>query len=188
MDEDMGYNCEAVEYTYYQLATSLGIEMSFCKLIEERHFATIRFDRENGKKKHVLTASGISGIDFTDADNSSYENLFKLALYLKLPLNQLKQLYHRMVFNVVFSNYDDHLKNHSFIYSENKDKRNLSPAYDLTYAINPMLQLTKRLRALSICGKRENISRKDLLKIADLYTIKNLKALLITLLMLQRNG
>ncbi len=49
------------------------------KLIEQKHFATQRFDRLNGLKKHILTASGLTGWDFQRPNDSSYENLFELA-------------------------------------------------------------------------------------------------------------
>ena len=61
--------------------------------------------------------------------DSSYENLFELALFLKVPHRDIEELFKRMIFNVVFLNSDDHLKNHSFIYDEEQDKWNISPAY-----------------------------------------------------------
>jgi serine/threonine-protein kinase HipA len=80
-----------------------------------------------------------------------------------------------MVFNVVFFNTDDHLKNHSFIYDEDQDKWNISPAYDITYSLNPLMNYTRTSRALSIHGKRVDISLEDVLTIAETFTIKNPK-------------
>ena len=178
LDDEMGYNREVVEFSYYQTALFLGIKMMPSKLIDKKHFATERFDRQNGKKLHVLTATGMTGWDFKKPENSSYENLFELALFLKLPLNEINELFTRMVFNVVFANTDDHLKNHSFIYNPEKDCWNLSPAYDLTYAINPLLNYTRVTRALSINGKRIEISLEDVLSIAKKFTIKNPKGII----------
>jgi len=123
------------------------------KMIDDKHFATLRFDRQYGNKKHILTASGLTGWDFQKPDNSSYDNLFKLALDLKLPHNDIQQLFKRMVFNLVFANIDDHLKNFSFIYDDQKDKWNLAPAYDITYPLDALLNYTRVTRALSINGK-----------------------------------
>jgi serine/threonine-protein kinase HipA len=67
------------------------------------------------------------------------------------------------------------LKNHSFIYDEQQDKWNISPAYDITYSLNPLLNYTRTSRALSINGKRIDITLADVLTIADTYTIKNAK-------------
>ena len=173
VDENQGYSKEKVEYVYYQLATQIGIEMMPSKLIADKHFATLRFDRQHGKKQHILTASGMTGWDFQKPDNSSYDNLFKLALDLKLPHKDIQQLFKRMVFNLVFANIDDHLKNFSFIYNDEKDKWNLAPAYDVTYPLDALLNYTRVTRALAVNGKRTNITKDDLLVLAKQFTIKN---------------
>ncbi len=173
LDEPLGYNKEKVEYIYYLMAQEAGIAMMPSKLIDDKHFATLRYDRQNGEKQHVLTASGLTGWDFKKPDDSSYENLFKLATSLGVPHKDIQQLFRRMVFNLVFKNVDDHLKNHSFIYDKDKNSWNLSPAYDLTYALNPLLTFTNVSRALSINGKRQDINWNDLLTIAEEFAVKN---------------
>ena len=174
LDNRDGYNREIVEYIYYLLATACGVRMMPSKLIEHKHFATLRYDRQNGEKQHTLTATGLTGWDFkSDPFNSSYENLFKLAIAIKVPHKDLQQLYRRMIFNLIFKNIDDHLKNHSYIFNKEKNNWNLAPAYDLTYALNPLLTFKKTSRALSINSKRTDIKIKDVLKIADLFSIKN---------------
>jgi serine/threonine-protein kinase HipA len=149
-----------------------------CELWEGQHFATHRFDRQNNQKQHVLTAAGLTGWDYQNLDDSSYENLFKLAIALKIPIIELHQLFRRMAFNVAFNNIDDHLKNHSFIYGSATDRWHLAPAYDLTYALNPKLKFNKVSRALSINGKREHIQRQDLLKIAELFNIDHAETII----------
>ena len=176
MDKD--YPREKVEYCYYTILRNMGIRMMDSKLIEDKHFATLRFDRQDGEKKHVLTATGITGWDYKDPVNSSYENLFKLSSYLKIPHVQMVELFKRMVFNLVYGNTDDHLKNHSFIYNQATDSWELSPAYDITFALNPLLNFKTSQRALSINGKRNNIFLKDVYTIAENYTIKNPKGII----------
>ncbi len=178
LNEESSYPREIVEYCYYLTARSVGIEMMDSKLIDDRHFATLRFDRQAGQKVHILTASGMTGWDFQRARHSSYENLFKLCSYLQISHRQMTELFKRMVFNVVFRNTDDHLKNHAFIYDPERDRWSLSPAYDLTMALNPLYNFKKVNRALSINGKRDGITRDDLLTIAEAYTIKNPKAII----------
>ena len=179
LEDELGYNREVIEYSYYLTATHLGITMMPSKLIEQKHFATQRFDRLNGLKKHILTASGLTGWDFQRPNDSSYENLFELALFLKVPHREIEELFKRMVFNIIFCNTDDHLKNHSFVYDEVADKWNISPAYDLTYSLNPLMNYTRTSRALSVNGKRIDISLKDVLTIAETYTIKNARNVVI---------
>jgi serine/threonine-protein kinase HipA len=175
LDDELDYSREVIEYCYYLTAKHLGITMMPSKLIEQKHFATLRFDRQNDQKKHVLTATGLTGWDFQSPKDSSYENLFELALFLKVPYRDIEELFKRMVFNVVFFNTDDHLKNHSFIYDEDQDKWNISPAYDITYSLNPLMNYTRTSRALSINGKRVDITLEDVLTIAETFTIKNPK-------------
>jgi serine/threonine-protein kinase HipA len=178
LDHDNSYNKEKVEYAYYLMARKLNINMMPSKLIEDKHFATLRFDRQNGEKQHVLTACGLSGWDFKKPEDSSYENLFKLSLGLKVPQKDINELYKRMIFNLVFSNIDDHLKNHSFIYNKLTDSWNLAPAYDLTYPLDALKNYIRVSRALSINDKRTEIQLKDLLKIADDFSIKNPKGII----------
>jgi serine/threonine-protein kinase HipA len=178
LDDSDGYNKEKVEYAYYLLARDAGINMMPSKLIDNKHFATLRYDRQHGEKQHVLTVTGLTGWDFkSQPENSSYENVFKVALGLEVPHKDLQQLFKRMVFNVVFRNVDDHLKNHSFIYNKESDSWNLAPTYDLTYALNPLFTFKTTSRALSINGKRTEITLKDLLTIAEEFAIKNPKGI-----------
>ena len=179
IDDSDGYNKEKVEYAYYLLAKEAGIDMMPSKLIDDKHFATLRYDRQNGEKIHVLTVTGLTGWDFkSQPENSSYENVFKVALGLEVPHKDLQQLFKRMVFNLIFRNVDDHLKNHSFMYNKESNSWNLGPAYDLTYALNPLFTFKTTSRALSINGKRTEITLKDLLVIADVFSIKNPKGIL----------
>lgn len=179
LDDSDDYNKEKVEYAYYLLAQEAGVVMMHSKLIENKHFATLRYDRNHGEKQHVLTVTGLTGWDFkSQPKNSSYENVFKVAVGLEVPHRDLQQLFKRMVFNVVFKNVDDHLKNHSFVYNKKEDKWNLGPAYDLTYALNPLFTFKTTSRALSINGKRTDITIKDLLKIGEEFVIKNPKGII----------
>ena len=173
INEEINYPREIVEYCYAQIIQKVGIRMMETKLIEDKHFATLRFDRQNGEKQHVLTATGITGWDYRSSQHSTYENLFKLCSFLKIPHAQMEELFKRMVFNVIYGNVDDHLKNHSFIYDKDHDRWQLSPVYDITYALNPLTNIKKPKRALSINGKRTEIKADDILKVADEYTIKN---------------
>lgn len=173
VDDEFGYNREIVEYSYYLTLIYCGINMMDSKIIENKHFATKRFDRIVGEKIHVLTATGLTGWDFKDPTNSSYENLFELSLFLKLPHSEIEELFRRMVFNIVFANKDDHLKNHSYTYDKQNDCWNLSPVYDVTYSQNPLVNYKKTSRALSVNNKRININLEDVKYIAQKYTVRN---------------
>jgi serine/threonine-protein kinase HipA len=70
-------------------------------------------------------------------------------------------------------NVDDHTKNFGFNMNE-KGEWNLSPAYDLTFSYNENF---KRITPhfLSINGKNQDFNLKDILHIANEYSIKNPK-------------
>jgi len=178
MNEEWGYNREKVEYAYYLMAEEAGIQMMLSKLIENKHFATLRYDRQKGEKQHVLTATGLTGWDFKKPEDGRYENVFKLALDLKVPYKDIQELFRRMVFNLVFANIDDHLKNHSFIYNKETNSWSLAPAYDLTYPLNINFNYNNIARALSVNNKRAGITLEDIMTIAETYAIKNPKGII----------
>ena len=83
-----------------------------------------------------------------------------------------------MVFNVIYANTDDHLKNHSFIYKKENDSWELAPAYDLTYPLNVNLNYSNVSRALSINGKRSEILLEDLMSLAETHAIRDAKGII----------
>ncbi len=166
-----------VEMAYYNMATDCGIEMMESRLLEENgraHFMTRRFDRPNEKDKlHVQTFCALMHYDFNEAGMFSYEQLFELMRIMRLPYPQYEQLYKRMVFNVVARNCDDHTKNFAFTMNQNGEWK-LSPAYDICHAYRPGSTWVSQ-HNLTINGKRQNISRTDLLEVASNMNIKKAK-------------
>ncbi len=167
-------NYGRLEYSFYKLVKACGIEMSECSLIEENgraHFLTKRFDRENGKKIHMQTLCGLAHFDYHLRRAYSYEQAFNVMRALKLPYSQAQEMFRRMVFNVIVRNQDDHTKNISFLMGEDGVWR-LSPAYDMGYSYNPNGGWTAT-HQMSINGKFDDITRKDLLECGAKNNIKN---------------
>lgn len=165
-----------VEYAYYLMALDCGIEMMPCRLLEENgraHFMTRRFDREGSyTKHHTQTFCAMKHFDYNRVNSYSYEQLFQTMRELKLTYAEAEQMFRRMVFNVIARNCDDHSKNFSFILKQG-DRWRLAPAYDLCHAYRPGSEWVSR-HALSVNGKRENITREDLIVIGR--SIRNKKA------------
>lgn len=164
-----------VEMAYYNMATACGIEMMPSRLLEENgraHFMTKRFDREGSNTKHhIQTFCAIKHFDFNLVTSFSYEQLFQTMRELKMPYPAAEQMFRRMVFNVYARNCDDHTKN--FAFRLKKDGVwELAPAYDICHAYKPKHRWVSQ-HALSINGKRENISKEDLLTIGDSIKNKN---------------
>ena len=102
-----------------------------------------RFDRAVGRRLPFLSAMSMLGA--TDNENHSYlEIVDALRQYGAAAKADLAQLWRRLVFNVLVSNTDDHLRNHGFLYASDGGWR-LSPAYDL----NPV-PVDVRPRVLSL--------------------------------------
>ena len=167
-------NYGRLEYSFYKLAKACGIDMTECSLIEENgraHFLTKRFDRDNGKKVHMQTLCGIAHYDYRLHRAYSYEQAFNVMRALRLPYSEAKEMFRRMVFNVVVRNQDDHTKNISFL-MDDRGRWRLSPAYDMGYAYNPNGGWTAT-HQMSVNGKFDEISRQDLLSFALQNNIKD---------------
>lgn len=178
LGETAGYG--RIEYAYYRMAKDAGINMEECRLIEENgraHFMTKRFDRKPGNKRiHMQTLCAIAHFDYNDPNSYSYEQLFQIMRKMRLPYEDALEMYKRIVFNVVGKNLDDHTKNISFLLKKG-DSWRLSPAYDVIYNHNPEGKWTRR-HQMSINGKRENISYKDLLVLGKENNIKTSKKII----------
>ncbi len=163
-----------VEYAYYLMAQDCGIEMMKCDLLEENgraHFMTKRFDREgNNTKHHIQTLCGIQHYDYNNLYGYSYEQLFQTMRMLRLSYQDAEQMFRRMVFNVMSTNYDDHTKNFSFRLKQNA-RWELSPAYDICYSYDPT-NVWVNQHTLSINGKHKDILKEDLMAIARANNIK----------------
>ena len=162
-----------VEYAYALMAADCEIEMSECRLLEENgraHFMTKRFDREGNVKHHIQSLCGLQHYDFNEMDAYSYEQLFQTMRLLRLTYPEAEQMFRRMVFNVLATNYDDHTKNFSFILKKDENWR-LAPAYDLCFSFDPTNHWVNK-QTLSVNGKRLAITKEDLMTIAKDNNIK----------------
>ena len=175
--ESSGWGC--VEYAYYLMAQDCGIDMSECQLLEENgraHFMTQRFDREGNTRHHIQSLCGIQHYDFNDMYGYSYEQLFQTMRILRLTYPEAEQMFRRMVFNVLATNYDDHTKNFSFMLKKDGEWR-LAPAYDLCFSFDPTNHWVNK-QTLSVNGKRLDITKEDLLTIAKDNNLKKGKTIL----------
>jgi len=178
-DEELGTGegYGRIEFAYYLMATAAGIRMSDSRLLEENgraHFMTRRFDREviGGKtlKHHIQTLCAINHLDFRQRGTHDYSQLFMTASELGLDDDAMSQIFRRMAFNVMGRNCDDHTKNFGFILRQGQPW-NLSPAYDVTHAYNPIGEWTYQ-HLMSVNQKFKDISKADLLDVADRFSVR----------------
>ena len=163
-----------IEMAYYLMAKACQIDMMESRLLEENgraHFMTKRFDREGGDQKyHIQTLCAMQHYDFNQITSFSYEQLFQTMRLLRLPYPQAEQMYRRMVFNVIARNCDDHTKNFAFRLKKEQEWE-LTPAYDVCFAYRPDSNWVSQ-QNLSINGKRDNITRDDLMAVAKSMNVK----------------
>ena len=121
------------EKTLLDLAQIAGIKVPNSRLIElyngKKALLVERFDRdENGQRIPFMSAMTLlKARERQNADEKSYVDFAK-----NLPFDSDKQsLFKRMLFNALFGNTDDHLRNHALLFDRQSKEWHLSPAYDL---------------------------------------------------------
>lgn len=91
-----------------------------------------RFDRTDNRRIPFLSAMSMLGA--TDNETGSYlEVVDALRQHGAAPRDDMRMLWRRIVFSILISNTDDHLRNHGFLY-DGPDGWRLAPAYD----VNPV--------------------------------------------------
>lgn len=129
------YSVETWEEIALRLAEQAGIATPKHQLIEVAGKSVLlsrRFDRQDGTRIPFLSAMAM--MSAKDGEQGSYPEIVdSLVQHGAQAKTDARALYRRVVFNVLISNVDDHLRNHGFLWL-GKNGWSLSPAYDL----NPM--------------------------------------------------
>lgn len=169
------YNDELkLEYLYYLLALKCGVHMSNCYLecdeMGNCYFITERFDVDSkGQKLHLHSLAGLLGHN-AESFTMDYGMLFRVGNALSVSKNDKEQMFKTMVFNLVFSNKDDHSRNFSFL-MDNDYNWFYSPSYDLTYSGS---NYAKNWHQLTIDNKPSNKIRSlGMINIAKICEIDN---------------
>lgn len=127
-----GWNVPRWEAVALSLARDAGIAVADARLEEVRGAGVLivrRFDRAAGRRIPFLSAMTMLGA--VDGEARSYPEIAEaIRRYGASPAADLKELWRRMVFTVLVSNHDDHLRNHGFLRVGDGGWR-LAPAYDL---------------------------------------------------------
>ena len=120
---------EAVSLTI-AVRADLNVSRWRLETLDERPVLILqRFDRDHDRRIPFLSAMSMIGAE--DQEARSYLELADaLRQHGADAQSDLCELWRRIVFTILISNTDDHLRNHGFLYSGNDGWR-LSPAYDL---------------------------------------------------------
>lgn len=160
-----------IEFVYSRIARDVGITMPETQLLEERghgHLLVKRFDRSEGQRLHLHSLGGLHHIDYNSPGLFSYEQLLRTIFALGLDYRAMEEAYRRSVFNIIAVNQDDHVKNVCFL-MDKQGTWQLSPAYDLTFARGTGYT---RHHQMTLNDKRDDFTRKDLLKLGRAFSIK----------------
>jgi serine/threonine-protein kinase HipA len=115
------YNVVKAEFVAMRLAAKVGITTASVMLERAAGKDVLlveRFDRENSgarwKRRAMVSALTLLELDEMMARYASYEDLATIKRHrFNSPKETLKELYARMVFNVLCGNTDDHARNHA---------------------------------------------------------------------------
>ena len=126
------YSIETWEEVALRLADQAGIATPVHRLIDiagKKVMLSRRFDRQGPVRIPFLSAMAMMGAK--DGQRGSYPEIVDvLAEHGAQGKTDAHALYRRVVFNVLISNVDDHLRNHGFLWL-GRAGWSLSPAYDL---------------------------------------------------------
>lgn len=132
-----------IEHATMTLAERAGITVAktqVIRLASENAVAVRRFDREQGMRIHgISAATAIRAVTASgDEPQMGYPELARILRRVGIVQDDINQrdareLFRRMVFNILVDNTDDHEKNHSLLVVNPSDngRLKLAPAYDV---------------------------------------------------------
>jgi len=136
-----------------------------------------RFDWNNSSVRHFFSALTALDLDEMEGRYASYPLLAEyLRKYADEPLTQCRELYRRMLFNILIGNTDDHAKNHALFWDGRFVR--LTPAYDICVLPRTGMTASQAMEvgesgkqatlanAYSSC-RRFGLSQKEALHMAD---------------------
>lgn len=131
------YSVVKAEFIAMRLAAMAGLNVAPVKLTKAANKNVLlvkRFDRlpqgEDWSRKAMVSALTILGLDEMMARYASYEKLAEIIRHrFSEPKDTLKELFSRLVFNILCGNTDDHARNHAAFW--NGKELILTPAYDI---------------------------------------------------------
>lgn len=162
------FNVPLIEYATLELARQAGLQVPPLRietLADGRQVMLIqRFDREPVKhgisRRHMVSALTLLALPEQASPDSSYaaiaDAIGQYGVSGRIAADR-EELFARMVFNILVSNDDDHLRNHAFLFEPQSQGWRLSPLYDVV----PKPQIAQeRVLHLSV-GPRGRLARLD---------------------------
>ncbi|MBU4316114.1 MAG: type II toxin-antitoxin system HipA family toxin [Proteobacteria bacterium] len=133
-------NIPGIEYATMTLAGKCGIrvpDMSLQSIGNKDVLLVRRFDREKANKGWIRKGflSSLSLMQWDENDRVSWDyGAIADTMRRHTSVEDIKEFFRRMVFNILVRNTDDHPRNHGFVFDQNGVR--LSPAYDIVPSIS----------------------------------------------------
>jgi serine/threonine-protein kinase HipA len=137
------FNIPTIEQASLELARRCGLNVPRTELLtvanEKKVMLIERFDRAYDQvghefRRHVVSALTLMGLHESESPDSSYAAIADRLAHVGAKDSvkaDREELFARMVFNILVSNDDDHLRNHAFIWDDEGNGWRLSPLYDV---------------------------------------------------------
>jgi len=143
------YPVEKAEVMVLSMAAKVGLKAARARLINDKATLPValieRFDRRPKGRLPYISAQTFLGLQGTEP--SSYVEIADaMRQHGSEPIADMRELLGRMMFTVLISNYDDHLRNHGFLYDK-ENRWRLAPMFD----VNPEPERGQNLKtAISV--------------------------------------
>lgn len=164
------WNVMAWEKVALDLARSAGIEVPHSRLLDLAGRSVLvvdRFDRHRDGRR-VGYASAMTMLEARDGDQRSYLDIAAVVENVSVSAAaELAELWRRMVFSILISNTDDHLRNHGFLHVHD-DVWRLAPAFDL----NPNPEPGPKHLSTAVSNDDDRAAVATALDIAPLFRLR----------------
>ena len=174
------YSVVKAEYIAMRLAALSGLNVAPVKLVQALGKDVIlieRFDRYKVKsgwaRKSMVSALTLFGLNDMTARYASYEDFAEIIRQrFTEPKATLKELFGRLVFNILCGNNDDHARNHAAFW--NGKDLTLTPAYDICPQSRTGNESTQ---AMKIVGNNSYSQLKTCLEAAHHFLLSEKEAI-----------
>jgi serine/threonine-protein kinase HipA len=175
-------NYPEVELAYMDMARDCGINVPETRVFATPgedgkqlvHCGVRRFDLVEGSRLHYASLSGLKDLSAEDP-YWDYRHLLEVTQTIVADYRAMLEQCRRMIFNVAAANFDDHAKNHGFLYDGKE--WTISPAFDLSYwgfrlNASQSLAVSGRIKAIDYAALealscKAGLKKKEVREIAD---------------------
>lgn len=171
-----GYDSGVVEHGFAVMAKDCDIDVVETKIVSlgkgDNALFVRRFDREAATRAHQISMFAMMNeTKIRQPNEADYQDVVDIVRKASCrPVEDTKELYRRMLYNVATNNTDDHAKNFAMILTD--EGYRLSPSYDVNPNPHPYPH------AMSICGQANPVlNEKSAMEFADKFGVHRFDAM-----------